>query len=184
MFLLSTVRSISLMWLDFRFLDTEVDGSNPSISMLCPWTRYFIRIASVDSAVKWVPGGDNLERGVQCYELFGGIAHKNHELFFLFQTTWLTLIREAKNRYTEEQHNSRHNSFKEHRNSSQVNSHTVSQHIHSHKSQKNAEFPTLRRRLTTKSRSLDAVFVWWLPCLFWDNCLVKKSIFFANKTIK
>ena len=46
--------------------------------MFSPWTRYFIRIASVNSAVKWVPGGDNLVKGVQCYELFGGIALKNH----------------------------------------------------------------------------------------------------------
>ena len=33
-------------------LDTEVDGSNPSISMSFPSARDFIRIASVDSAVK------------------------------------------------------------------------------------------------------------------------------------
>ena len=46
--------------------------------MFSPWARDFIRIASVDSAVKWVPGWDNLEKGVQCYELFGGIALKNH----------------------------------------------------------------------------------------------------------
>ena len=46
--------------------------------MFSPWARDFIRIASVDSAVKWVPGGDNLVKGVQCYELFGGIALKNH----------------------------------------------------------------------------------------------------------
>ena len=69
-----------------RFLDTEVDGSNTGNSMLCPWARGFIRIASVDSAVKWVPGGDNLMKDVQCYELFGGIALKNHSfsIFFLF----------------------------------------------------------------------------------------------------
>ena len=35
-----------------RFLDTEVDGSNPGISMLCPRARHFIRNASVDLAVK------------------------------------------------------------------------------------------------------------------------------------
>ena len=33
-------------------LDTEVDGSNPGSSMLFPWAWPFIRIASVDSAVK------------------------------------------------------------------------------------------------------------------------------------
>ena len=50
--------------------------------MLFPWAGHFIRIAirvaSVDSAVKWVPGGDNHVKDVQCYELFGGIAHKNY----------------------------------------------------------------------------------------------------------
>ena len=61
----------------------KVDGSNPSINMFSPWARDFIRIASVDSAVKWVPGGDNLVKGVQCYELFGGIALKNHTFYFL-----------------------------------------------------------------------------------------------------
>ena len=29
-------RSILVMWLECRFLDTEVEGSNPGISMLCP----------------------------------------------------------------------------------------------------------------------------------------------------
>ena len=38
------------MWLECRLLDTEVDGSNPGISML--WAMHLIRIASVDSAVK------------------------------------------------------------------------------------------------------------------------------------
>ena len=65
-------------------LDIEVDGANPSISMFSPWARDFIRIASVDSAVKWVPGGDNLVKGVQCYKLFGGIALKNHAFSFHF----------------------------------------------------------------------------------------------------
>ena len=63
-------------------LDTNVDGSIPSINMFSPWARDFIRIASVDSAVKWVPGGDNLVKGVQCYELFGGIALKIHTFSF------------------------------------------------------------------------------------------------------
>ena len=63
-------------------LDTKVDGSIPSINMFSPWARDFIRIASVDSAVKWVPGGDNLVKGVQCYELFGGIALKIHTFSF------------------------------------------------------------------------------------------------------
>ena len=73
------------MWLECRCLDTEVDGSNPSISMLCPRVRHFICIASVDSAVKCVPGGDNLVKGVKCYELCGGIALKNH-YFLMVQT--------------------------------------------------------------------------------------------------
>ena len=64
-------------------LDTKVAGSNLSINMFSPWARDFIRIASVDSAVIWVPGGDNLVKGVQCYELFGGIAHKNHAFSFI-----------------------------------------------------------------------------------------------------
>ena len=42
-----------VIWLGCRFLDTEVDGSNhDSISMLCPLARHFIRVASVQSAVK------------------------------------------------------------------------------------------------------------------------------------
>ena len=65
-------------------LDTKVAGLNLSINMFSPWARDFIRIASVDSAVKWVPGGDNLVKGVQCYELFGGIALKNHTFSFNF----------------------------------------------------------------------------------------------------
>ena len=56
--------SILVIWLECRFLDAEVDGSNPGNSMLFPWARYFICIASVDSAVKWVPGGDNPVKGV------------------------------------------------------------------------------------------------------------------------
>ena len=65
-------------------LDAEVDGSNPGSSMLFPWARHFIRIASVDWAVKWVPGGDNLVKDVQCYELFGGIALINRAFSFSF----------------------------------------------------------------------------------------------------
>ena len=38
-------------------------------------------LASVDSAVKWAPGGDNLVKGVQCYELIGGIALENHAFY-------------------------------------------------------------------------------------------------------
>ena len=40
------------MWLECRFLDTKVDGSNPGSSMLFPRAGHFIRIAAVDSAVK------------------------------------------------------------------------------------------------------------------------------------
>ena len=47
-----TNKTIFVMWLECRLLDTAVDGSNPDISMLCPCARHFIRIASVDSAVK------------------------------------------------------------------------------------------------------------------------------------
>ena len=34
--------------------------------------------------MKYVPGGDNLVKGVQGYELFGGIARKNHAFFYMF----------------------------------------------------------------------------------------------------
>ena len=80
-------------------LDTEVDGSNPSISMFFPWARNFIRIASVDSAVKWVSGGDNLVKGGQCYELVGGIALKNHafSFFFIFKLDLHVCTEEIKN---------------------------------------------------------------------------------------
>ena len=67
-------------------LDTNVDGSIRSINMFFPWARDFIRIASIDSAVKWVPGGDNLVNGVQCYELIGGIAPKIHTFSFSFSS--------------------------------------------------------------------------------------------------
>ena len=57
---------------------------------------YFIQIASVDSAVKRVPGGDNLVKDVQCYELFGGIALKNHAFSFLhlykYVSIWYTCV--------------------------------------------------------------------------------------------
>ena len=78
------VNTILVAWLECRFLVTEVDGSNPGKIMLIPWARYFICIASVDSAVKWVPGGDNLVKDVQCYELFWGIALKNHAFSLSF----------------------------------------------------------------------------------------------------
>ena len=64
----------------------------PAINMLCPWARHFINIASVDSAVKWIPGGNNLVRDVQCYELFGGIALKNHVFLFLLKNETLIII--------------------------------------------------------------------------------------------
>ena len=32
----------------------------------------------------FIPGGDNLVKGVQCYELFGGIALKIHTFSFFF----------------------------------------------------------------------------------------------------
>ena len=73
-------------------LDTKVDGSIPSINMFSPCVRDFIRIASVDSAVKLVPSGDNLVKGAQCYELFGGIAHKIHIFsFFIFIPFFVSL---------------------------------------------------------------------------------------------
>ena len=45
--------SILVKWLRCRFLDTKFEGSNPgSTCMLCPCAKHFIRIASVDSAVR------------------------------------------------------------------------------------------------------------------------------------
>ena len=79
-----TQQSILVVWFECWFLVTEGDGSNPGNSMLFPWARYCICIASVDSAVKWVPGGDNLVKDVQCNELFGGIALPNHAFSFSF----------------------------------------------------------------------------------------------------
>ena len=76
--------STLVMWLDCRFLNTEIEGSNPGTSMLYSWARHFICISSVDSDVKWVPGGNTLVKGVQCYELFGGIALKNHAFLLTY----------------------------------------------------------------------------------------------------
>ena len=83
---------ILVFWFECRFLDTEVDDLNPGNSMLCPWARHFIRIASVGSAVKWVPGGDNLMKDVQCYELFGGMALKNHPFNLIYHWSVLFCI--------------------------------------------------------------------------------------------
>ena len=87
--------SILVVLLECRFLDTEVYGSNPGFSMLCPSTRHFIRIASFDSAVKLVPGGDNLVRGVQCFDLFGGIALKNHAFFIFYFSKHISFLKVA-----------------------------------------------------------------------------------------
>ena len=38
----------------------------------------------VVSEEKLVPGGDNLVKDVQCYELFGGIALENHAFSFFY----------------------------------------------------------------------------------------------------
>ena len=66
--------------------------------MLCLQARHFIHFASVDSFVKLVPGGDNLEKGVQCYELFGGIAFITQSFFDnLMISMWcLTVCRSTK----------------------------------------------------------------------------------------
>ena len=58
---------VMVVCLEFRFLDTEVDGSKSGISMLCPWAQYFFRIASV--------------------EPFGGVALKNHTFFHVLEVT-------------------------------------------------------------------------------------------------
>ena len=89
--------SILVVWFECRFLVTEVDGSNPVNSMLFPWARYFICIASVDSAEKWVPGGDNLVNDVQCYELFGGIALINNAFSFQWRMVKISTSIESGN---------------------------------------------------------------------------------------
>ena len=46
-------RSILVMWVRCRFLDTAMECLRPGcINMLCPWARHLIRIVSADSAVK------------------------------------------------------------------------------------------------------------------------------------
>ena len=42
---------------------------------------YFLQ-SNTPYFVNHLPSGDNLEKGVQCYELFGGIALKNHTFSF------------------------------------------------------------------------------------------------------
>ena len=76
-----------------RFLDTEVDSLNPGFGMLCPCAKTLF--ASVDSAVKLVPGGNNLVKGVQCYELIGGIALNNQAFCFLdsFDVRGFTVVK-------------------------------------------------------------------------------------------
>ena len=78
------------MWLECLFLETEADGSNHSINMLLHWARHLICIASFDSAVKLVPGGENLVKGVQRYELLGGIALKNHACIYIYICNYAT----------------------------------------------------------------------------------------------
>ena len=66
-------------------MDIQFDGSNHGNSMVCTRAKHVIRIASFDSAVKLLPGGDNLVKGVQCYELFGGIALKiTHTCIYMY----------------------------------------------------------------------------------------------------
>ena len=66
--------SILAMWLEYRFLDTEVDGSKPGISMYVSFEQDTLSaLPQSTPAVKWVPGGDNLTKVVQRYERFRGI---------------------------------------------------------------------------------------------------------------
>ena len=71
------------MWLECQFLHTEVDGSNPGISIR-NHNEYVVSLSktlyphcfsrlSCEMSTTW---GHSRE-GVQCYELFGGIALKN-----------------------------------------------------------------------------------------------------------
>ena len=47
--------------------------------------------------------GDNLVKGVQCYELFGGIALKNHAFSFFFHFSFAEIIGKKKH-YANKQH--------------------------------------------------------------------------------
>ena len=69
------------MWLECQFLDTEVDSSKP-------WHQYVVFLNKIlylhcisrltcKMSTRW----DNIVKGVQCYEHFGGIALKNHAFF-------------------------------------------------------------------------------------------------------
>ena len=74
--------SILVMWSECRFLDTEVDGSNPGI-VCC-----VIGIVSLSKTLyphclcrlscEIITRREQPREGIQCYELFGGIALKNH----------------------------------------------------------------------------------------------------------
>ena len=55
------------MWLERRFLEAEVVSLSKTLYPHC-----FSRLNC-----EMIPGGNNLVKGVQCYELFGGIALKN-----------------------------------------------------------------------------------------------------------
>ena len=53
------------MWARCRFPDTEVDFSKPGcISMMCHRARHLIGIASVDTAVKCIPDGNTIVKGI------------------------------------------------------------------------------------------------------------------------
>ena len=67
----------------YKYVITNVH----SICITCLYVyiyKYVIaNVHSICITCLYIPGGDNLVKGVQCYELFGGIALKNHT-FFIF----------------------------------------------------------------------------------------------------
>ena len=67
-----------------RVVIMSVSGyRNPaSVCSVLEKTLYSHCFSGISS--KCVSGGDNLAKGVHCYELFGGIVLKNHAYFYFY----------------------------------------------------------------------------------------------------
>ena len=65
-------------------LDTKVDGSNPKHQYVFSLRKRLYPHCFSRLSCEMSTGGDNLVKGVQCYELFGGIALKIHTISFSF----------------------------------------------------------------------------------------------------
>ena len=66
------------MWLECRILDTEVDGSNLSNCICVLEQDTLSALLQSTQLLNRVPGVDNHVKGVQCYELFKVLVHKNN----------------------------------------------------------------------------------------------------------